>query len=291
VLNESEIWMTFNPDLETDYTYSRFVADPPVNAFVVKMTWRDNPWFPRVLLSEMEDLQKRDYDAYLNVWEGNPRRMLEGVVFKEQLRAVEAENRICDVPWDRETPVDTFWDLGRRDMTSIWFGQRVAMQYRMLAYLENAGPDIHWYLKELQKYPYTYGTFYLPHDASAKRLGEKRTIEQIVRGMGHTVRIVPRASKKVNAINAARVVFPSVWFDSKGTKLGLKRLRHYAYRITDGQRSEEPLHDENSNGADAFMTMAQAIQGPRAPSTLLEKLTRAAYREYEQGSQGLGWLA
>src|SRR5882724_11269280 len=44
--NGSEIWVTFNPNLETDATYQRFVVDPPEASIVVQINWRDNPWFP-----------------------------------------------------------------------------------------------------------------------------------------------------------------------------------------------------------------------------------------------------
>ena len=39
----SEIWVTFNPELETDETYQRFVVRPPEGAIVQKINWNDNP--------------------------------------------------------------------------------------------------------------------------------------------------------------------------------------------------------------------------------------------------------
>lgn len=285
----SEIWITFNPELETDYTYKRFVKEPSEDSVAVKMTWRDNPWFPSVLKEELEDLKRRDYDLYLNVWEGHPLQMLEGVVFAKQLRTAQEDGRICTVPWDTESPVDTYWDLGRRDLTSIWFGQRVAMQYRLLEYFEDSQQDIHYYLKFLQGRPYTYGTCYLPHDASARRIGEKRTIEQTVRGLGFKVHIVPRTHKKVNAINAARMIFPNCYFDEQHCADGLDRLRHYRYRVIEGQLSEEPLHDDSSNGADAFMTFAQSIKNPKPKSDLGEKL-KSVFSPLADKAPGLGWM-
>jgi phage terminase large subunit len=47
----SEIWVSFNPDLETDETYRRFVLRPPSGAIVQKIGWRDNPWFNEVLMN------------------------------------------------------------------------------------------------------------------------------------------------------------------------------------------------------------------------------------------------
>lgn len=293
----SEIWLTFNPELDTDYTYTRFVKDPELRrmtavsqtdalrqlvwhesdtSLVLKMTYADNPWFPEVLRTELEQEKKRDYDSYLNIWEGHTLQNLEGAIFAKELRKAREQGRICLVPWDHETPVDTFWDLGRRDLTAIWFAQRVAMQYRVLHYFEDRGEDIHYYLKYCQSLPYVYGTFFMPHDAAAKRVGEKRTIKQIAQAMGKTVHIVPRTQKKVNAINAARVIFPNCYFDADGCVDGLQRLTHYRYKVTDGQFSEEPLHDDNSNGADAFMTIGQALAGPKEGTGVGAKLKRAA---------------
>lgn len=44
----SEIWVTYNPELETDPTHQRFVARPPHDCVSILMNWRDNPWFPEV---------------------------------------------------------------------------------------------------------------------------------------------------------------------------------------------------------------------------------------------------
>jgi len=286
----SEVWITFNPELEKDYTYQRFVLNPSEDSYVIKMTWRDNPWVSQVTLNEMEDMKKRDMDEYLNVWEGHCRQQLQGAVFGKELRRAQAEGRICSVPWDRETPVSAYWDLGRRDMTCIWFAQRVAMQWRILGYFEDSQEDIHFYLRHCQSREWTYDMMYLPHDAKAKRLGQHRTIENIVRGMGFRTHVVPRINQKVNAINAARIIFPNCWFDEVECQDGLDRLRHYTYKVTEGQLSEEPLHDENSHGADAFMTLGQAIKAPRGKGPELATRLKRRPSALADEMPGLGWL-
>ena len=70
----SEIWVTFNPDAETDPTYKRFIVDAPDNAKVVEINWSDNPWFPDALVQEMEYLQRVDPDACAHVYGGKPRK-------------------------------------------------------------------------------------------------------------------------------------------------------------------------------------------------------------------------
>lgn len=71
----SEIWITFNPDSEDDPTYKRFVKNPPPESecIVVKMSWRDNPWFPEELRREKDYLASVDVAAYQHVWEGECR--------------------------------------------------------------------------------------------------------------------------------------------------------------------------------------------------------------------------
>ena len=77
----SEIWITFNPLDESDPTYQRFVLNPPDNAYVRKVNYDENPYFPKVLRDEMEWLKDRDYQSYLHIWEGEVRKHSNSLVF------------------------------------------------------------------------------------------------------------------------------------------------------------------------------------------------------------------
>lgn len=70
----SEIWCSFNPDLETDPTSKRFIGDPVPGARVLETNWRDNPWLSDRLVSLKDYLARVDPDAYAHVWEGKFRR-------------------------------------------------------------------------------------------------------------------------------------------------------------------------------------------------------------------------
>jgi phage terminase large subunit len=78
----SQIWCTFNPYLETDPTYRRFVTSPPPNAIVRKTTYRDNPFFPQELEDERLYLQGVDIDAYCWIWEGECRTVSDALILK-----------------------------------------------------------------------------------------------------------------------------------------------------------------------------------------------------------------
>lgn len=83
--------------------------------------------------------------------------------------------------------------------------------------------------------------------------------------MGFRPRVVERPANKLEAIDAGRAVFPSVDFDEAGCAQGLKRLRHYRKEWDDlrGVWRDRPRHDENSHGADAFLTFACGWSPPR----------------------------
>ena len=66
----SEIWITFNPDQDTDPIYQQFVENPPEDAFVQRVNWYDNPFFPDELRRLMERTRRTDPDAYAHIWEG-----------------------------------------------------------------------------------------------------------------------------------------------------------------------------------------------------------------------------
>lgn len=280
----SEIWVSFNPDLETDETYQRFVVNPPPGAAVVKINWRDNPWFPEVLRSDMEHLRATDPDAYEHIWEGNCNRTLEGAVYAHELRALESEGRITRVPYDPTKPVQTFWDLGWADNTSIWFAQAAPFEHRIIDHLSGSRRPLTWYLQALQARGYVYGTDFLPHDARAKQLGSGRSVEELMREAGRRVEIVPMLSI-ADGINAARSIFPICYFDAEKTAEGLQALRHYRYDVpnANGIERREPLHDWASHDADAFRYLAVALKPPKRE----QEERQIARRNY--GPQG--WMA
>lgn len=258
----SEIWVSFNPDLETDDTYKRFVQTPPTESQVVKINWRDNPWFPDVLRQEMRDLKARSEDDYEHVYEGMCKQVVEGAIYRSELLQADKENRITRVPYDAIKPVDTFWDLGFGDNTSIWFAQSIGFEIRVIDFISDCLKDLPHYLKELAKRPYLYGTDYLPHDAQAKTLiSGGRTIEQMLRAAGRKVQILPRQSI-MDGIAAARAIFNKCWFDAEKCADGLQALRHYRYDWDDDLQTfkKEPRHDWASHPADAFRYLAVGIK-------------------------------
>lgn len=84
--DNSELWVIFNPDLETDPAYRMFVTKPRDDAEIVKMNFDDNRFFPAVLEKELEYDKRIDYEKYLHVWEGHCRTISDAQVFKGKYR-------------------------------------------------------------------------------------------------------------------------------------------------------------------------------------------------------------
>jgi phage terminase large subunit len=258
----SEIWITFNPELESDETYQRFVANPSPDAVVQKINWSDNPWFPETLRKEKDELKVRDIHSYNQVWEGMCRQTIDGAIFANEMQRAEADGRITRVLYDPVKPVHAVWDLGWSDQTAIWFLQFVSMETRLIGYLEDNQKTVNHYLAELQKKGYVYDTMWLPHDAENKTLASGgRSIEEIVRNAGFKTKVLPRIPV-VDSINAARTMFPNMWFDRENCADGLNCLRHYRYEVdpNTGMFSKSPMHDQYSHGADAFRYIAMMVR-------------------------------
>lgn len=262
---QSEIWITFNPELETDETFQRFVVHAPDNAIVQKINWSDNPWFPKTLREEKDQLKARDLQAYNNVWEGLCRVTVDGAIFAEQMQQAEFDGRITKVPFDPTKPVHAVFDLGWADHTAIWFVQYIGLEIRLIRFLQDTQKTMTHYLATLQTFGYFYDTIWLPHDAQAKTLAAAgMTIEEIVRNAGFKTRVLERVPV-VDSINAARTIFPKCYFDRENTADGLQCLRHYRYEVDPDtkQFGRTPLHDHYSHGADAFRYIALMVSEPR----------------------------
>lgn len=81
----SEIWMSFNPNEETDPTYQRFINNTPPDSICVKVGWEDNPFFPETLNAERKYMLRIDPEAYDHVWGGDCRKIGEAVIFKNRI--------------------------------------------------------------------------------------------------------------------------------------------------------------------------------------------------------------
>lgn len=249
---DSEIWVSFNTKNPTDPTYQRFVADPPPDALVKKVSYRDNPFFPEILRKEMENLRKTDPEAYKHIWEGEFDTRRSGTIFARQIDAARKDGRITKVPYDPTCEVFTAWDLGFGDATSIWFLQFVGRELRWLEYYENAGEQLDHYVQFVKSKPYNYSMHYLPHDGGHGNIRGLSVTQQLSQ-MGLRNTVLERERDIMPGIELLRNTIAFSCMDNEKCKDGLHALESYHYEWNeDLQRfGSKPLHDWSSHAASA----------------------------------------
>ena len=97
----SEIWISFNPEDEKSATHVRFIKNSPPDCFKAFLTYEDNKYFPEVLRREMEYDKRVDYEKYLHIWIGQVKRYGAACIFANKYRVEEFE-----------TPADTQFFFG-----------------------------------------------------------------------------------------------------------------------------------------------------------------------------------
>lgn len=86
----SEIWVTWNPELDGSPTDQRFRKNVPDSAKIVELNYTDNPWFPEVLNQErLNDRETLDDQTYAWIWDGAYRENSDAQILAGKYRVAE----------------------------------------------------------------------------------------------------------------------------------------------------------------------------------------------------------
>jgi phage terminase large subunit len=256
----SEIWLTLNPDLDTDETWIRFVEYPDPDSWVLACNWRDNPWFNEVLEKERLNTLRRDPDNYENIWEGKPKRVAEGAIYRFEVTRMYDEKRVRPVPYDPLLKVHTVWDLGYADSMAIGFFQRQGAEVRCLDFLEDTYRTLDYYVAEIEKRPYRWGSDFIPHDGRARDFKTGKSTEEHLAAMHRSPVVLPNTNIE-EGIKAVRLFLPRLYVDETKCVALMEHLRRYQ-RVISLKTHEpgQPLHDSHSHGADMVRYAAMAVE-------------------------------
>lgn len=252
----SEIWVTFNPDMETDETYVRFVTDPPADSFVQLINYTDNIYFSAEAEGERQECLKKHPKDYPNIWEGKCKVTAAGAIYAEEVEQCVMENRITMLPYDPALKVHVVFDLGWNDCMAIALVQKHYSGIRIIDYIEDSHKTLDHYSALLRENKYNWGVVYLPHDGAHGDHKYGKTSQEIMEEKGWTVEITKNLSIE-GGIKLAREVFHQFVFDKDKTARlvqCLKRYKRTVHQTT--QQPGAPLHDEFSHGADCFRYIA-----------------------------------
>ena len=126
----SELMFTFNPELETDEVWVRYIESDSPDVLVIDCSYHNNPWFPDVLEKERQSFLrqveqgKREQFEYDWIWEGKTKPAVDGAIYAKQVAQVIEDKRLTHVPHDPELYTHLIWDLGYNDDMTIGFVQR-----------------------------------------------------------------------------------------------------------------------------------------------------------------------
>ena len=139
---DSELWVTWNPESRRSATHKRFREAEDERYRVVELNWRDNPWFPDKLERDRQrDLAQRP-DQYPHIWEGDFVQHYAGAYYAAALSQARADGRIGNVAADPLMPRRAFFDIGFADATAIWVAQFVGTELRFIDYYEASGQPL-----------------------------------------------------------------------------------------------------------------------------------------------------
>lgn len=272
----SELWFSWNPTRKSD-PVDMMLRGPevPTGAAVVKANWSDNPWFPSVLEQERLDCIRTQPDQYGHIWEGDYATVLTGAYYAAALNEAKAQGRIGKVARDPLMEVRAFWDIGVADATAIWIAQFVGKEIRVLDYYEAQGQPLASHLVWLRDSGWGNALCVLPHDAAQRDRIAALPFADHIRQAGFKVVSVENQGRgaALKRIEAARRLFPSIWFNAETCQPGLDALGWY-HEKRDENRSIGlgPDHDWSSHCADAFGLMAVAYEAPRQEKKARERV-------------------
>ncbi len=215
---------------------------------------------------------------------------LEGAYFSKELLTATKQRRIGAFPYVPGHVVNTFWDLGRNDLNTLWLHQFVDGYHRFIEYYENSGEFIGHYVAWLKEWSRdnnaVFGEHYIPHDGDRQSLWLEGGTLAVMDNLRFRPQVVSRPALKTESIAAARAKLATSQFDEAGCAVGLRRLKAYRKEWDDlrGVWKDRPRHDEASHGADSYQTFATSNYDPPKGQQKRDRYTG------QTGSSG-SWMA
>lgn len=223
-----------------------------------------------------EDLAMQEYKCSFDIG-------IEGSYYAKYIDKMKLNGQVGIVSWEPAFKVDTAWDIGVRDSTSIIFFQKVGQTIRIIDYYEKSKEGLEHYTKVIENKPYSYGRHWAPHDIAVREFGSGLTRLEKARQLG--VKFETRDGGASSAlpnisiedgIEACRSSFAKMWIDEQRCAPLIKALENYRQEF-DGKRKvyrDRPLHDHNSHAADCFRYLVLSLSRSKDGQTTADELER-----------------
>lgn len=186
---------------------------------------------------------------------------VEGSYYGKQMDFLREKRHLLRIPYDPKLRVDTWWDIGIGDCTSIVFTQSTGFEIRVIDYYENSGEGVAHYAKVLKDKGYLYNSHNAPHDIEVRELTTGSTRRETAEKMGISFNVIEKLSIE-DGIEAVRNILPKCYFDEENCDRLIKALGEYRKEWDDklGTFKDKALHNWASHPSDAFRLMAVGIK-------------------------------
>jgi hypothetical protein len=195
----------------------------------------------------------------------NYERSLEGRVYGLEMDELKGEGRIQKLEYKPDLYTYSFWDFGVNDATAVGIAQVAPMgrEVYILHYKEFSNMrDIigvaakwlksHTYDDGVVDRPYTFTGHFGDPSGKNREITTGRSIFEYLMN-NHKIQMEARKTRNRDKFHAVKMLLPKTFIDER-LPLFVKRLSNYHRErdLSTGLFREEPVHDENSHGADAF---------------------------------------
>jgi hypothetical protein len=270
VLAENGGWAVFNSTPQgRNHMYdmeSKIRKLPSWYFSEVQCLWPERPhYYPTSTLQEVEDARASGVEESMIEQEFGVSYTagVKGAFYADSVKEAREAGRIGLFPPTKRAPVDTYWDLGSRDDTSIWFVQNQGNGYVFVDYHEDSGHDIGHYAEVLKEKGYYYGSHHLPWDAKSSTVAVRFSTDRILKytlkelKMSDDVRVATRVGVQ-EGIQAVRSLFDQMYFHEPNTEDGIIKIEAYHRKWCSKKQVylKQPDHDWSSHAADALRTFS-----------------------------------
>ena len=188
-----------------------------------------------------EDLAKQEYfcDFYMGQ---------QGSYYGKYIDKLRLKGQIGKVNHDPSFKVNTSFDIGVRDSTSIIFFQVVGTNIHIIDSYEKSKEGLEHYVQVINSKPYQYGKHIGPHDLRVREFTSGIARVDKARQLGINFTIADQLSIE-DGIEAVRTALPKMYFDEKNCAGLIKALENYRQEWDSKKKvyKSRPLHDQYSH--------------------------------------------
>ena len=186
---------------------------------------------------------------------------IKGSIYGELLGKLEDKKQVASIPYDPAYPVNTAWDIGFSDSTSIIFFQQIGHAIHIIDYYENNNQAFPHYAQVLKEKDFVYENHYAPHDIEVTDFASGKTRREVAYQMGIRFRVAPKIPLE-DGIHSVKMVLERCFINIDNCSKLINALRHYHRKYNDKDRVYKLSvnHDWSSHAADALRTLAVGLQ-------------------------------